>query len=247
MKAIILIVLTFVSFQISFSQKNQIPAKPKLVVGIVIDQMRYDFLYRYYDNYSEKGFKRLLKEGFNCRNNHYHYATTYTGPGHAAIYTGSIPAINGIVGNEWYELSGKLMYVAEDSTVQGVGTSSSAGKMSPRNMLTTTITDQLRLATQFRSKVIGIAIKDRGAILPAGHTANAAYWYDSQTGNWISSSYYMQELPEWVQKFNQSGRAKQFLQTWQTLQPVANYKNSEADNQLYERPLEGEKTAVFPH
>ncbi len=247
MRKIFILFVVSVSFQISFSQKTQFLAKPKLIVGIVIDQMRYDFLYRYYDNYSEKGFKRLLKEGFHCKNNHYHYATTYTGPGHAAIYTGSIPAINGIVGNEWYELSGKLTYVVEDSLVQGIGTSSLAGKMSPRNMLTTTITDQLRLATQFRSKVIGIAIKDRGAILPAGHTANAAYWYESQTGNWISSSYYMQDLPEWVQKFNQSGRAKQLMQTWQTLQVQDNYKNAEEDNQLYERPLEGKKNTFFPH
>lgn len=247
MKKIIVFAVLLLSFRISFSQKIQVPAKPKLVVGIVIDQMRYDFLYRYYDNYSERGFKRLLKEGFHCKNNHYHYATTYTGPGHAAIYTGSIPAINGIVGNEWYELSGKLTYVVEDSLVQGVGTSSPAGKMSPRNMLTSTITDQLRLATQFRSKVIGIAIKDRGAILPAGHTANAAYWYESQTGNWISSNYYMQDLPEWVKKFNQSGRAKQLLQTWQTLQAPSSYKNAEEDNQTYERPLEGEKDALFPH
>jgi len=247
MKKVFVFAILLVSFQVSFSQKIQVPAKPKLVVGIVIDQMRYDFLYRYYDSYSERGFKRLLKEGFHCKNNHYHYATTYTGPGHAAIYTGSIPAINGIVGNEWYELSGKLTYVVEDSLVQGVGTNGSAGKMSPRNMLTSTITDQLRLATQFRSKVIGVAIKDRGAILPAGHTANAAYWYESQTGNWISSNYYMQDLPEWVKKFNQSGRAKQLLQTWQTLQAPSNYKNAEEDNQSYDRPLEGENNAVFPH
>lgn len=245
MKKILVFAVLLASFQVSFSQKTQIPAKPKLVVGIVIDQMRYDFLYRYYDSYSEKGFKRLLKEGFNCKNNHYHYATTYTGPGHAAIYTGSIPAINGIVGNEWYELSGKLTYVVEDSLVQSIGTNGTAGKMSPRNMLTTTITDQLRFATQFRSKVIGVAIKDRGAILPAGHTANAAYWYESQTGNWISSTYYMQDLPEWVKKFNQSGRAKQLLQIWQLAQ--SSYKNAEEDLQTYERALEGEKSAVFPH
>ncbi len=103
------------------------------------------------------------------------------------------------------------------------------------------------LPHNFVPKVIGVAIKDRGAILPAGHTANAAYWYESQTGNWISSNYYMQDLPEWVKKFNQSGRAKQLLQTWQTLQAPSNYKNAEEDNQSYERPLEGEKNAVFPH
>jgi len=242
------IFLLLLIYGLGFAQKSQSLPKPKLVVGIVIDQMRYDFLYRYYDLYSEKGFKRLMREGFNCRNNHYHYATTYTGPGHAAIYTGSVPAINGIVGNEWYELSGKLMYVAEDSTVQGIGTDSKAGKMSPRNLLTSTITDQLRLASNFRSKVIGVAIKDRGAILPAGHSANAAYWYDSQTGNWVSSSFYMQKLPDWVEKFNASGRAKALQEkTWETLLPISQYIQSEADEQSYERNLEGENKPIFPH
>jgi len=242
------IFLFLLIYGLGFAQKTQSLPKPKLVVGIVIDQMRYDFLYRYYDLYSEKGFKRLIREGFNCRNNHYHYATTYTGPGHAAIYTGSIPAINGIVGNEWYELSGKLMYVVEDSTVQSVGTDNKSGRMSPRNLLVTTITDQLRLASNFRSKVIGVAIKDRGAILPAGHSANAAYWYDSQTGNWVSSSFYMQKLPDWVEKFNQSQRAKALQeQTWQTLLPINQYIQSETDEQSYERPLEGEQKPVFPH
>ena len=242
------IFLFLFAYSIGFAQKSKNLSKPKLVVGIVIDQMRYDFLYRYYDLYSEKGFKRLMREGFNCRNNHYHYATTYTGPGHAAIYTGSVPAINGIVGNEWYELSGKLMYVVEDSTVQSVGTDNKSGRMSPRNLLVTTITDQLRLASNFRSKVIGVAIKDRGAILPAGHSANAAYWYDSQTGNWVSSSFYMQKLPDWVEKFNALGRAKALQEkTWETLLPISQYIQSEADEQSYERNLEGENKPIFPH
>lgn len=242
------IFLFLCTYSTIFAQKNKTLAKPKLVVGLVIDQMRYDYLYRYYDKYSERGFKRLMREGFNCRNHHYHYATTYTGPGHAAIYTGSIPAINGIVGNDWYELSGKLMYVAEDSTVQSIGTDTKAGKMSPRNMLTSTITDQLRLASNFRSKVIGVAIKDRGAILPAGHSANAAYWFDYQRGKWISSSFYMDKLPMWVEQFNQSGRVENLQKNaWEILLPISQYVQSETDEQIYERPLEGEQKAVFPH
>lgn len=242
------IFLLFCAFLGAFAQKDKSLSKPKLVLGIVIDQMRYDYLYRYYDKYSERGFKRLMREGFNCRNHHYHYATTYTGPGHAAIYTGSMPAINGIVGNEWYELSGKMMYVAEDSTVQGVGTDTKTGKRSPRNLLTTTITDQLRLASNFRSKVIGIAIKDRGAILPAGHTANAAYWFDTQNGKWVSSSFYMDKLPAWVEQFNRSGRVAALQKNaWQTLLPIGQYVESETDEQSYERPLEGENKAVLPH
>ena len=178
-------------------------ARPKLVVGIVVDQMRYDYLYRYYDKYSTGGFRRLMDGGFNARNNHYHYAATYTGPGHAAIYTGSAPALNGIVGNDFYDRTlGRMLYCAEDTTVNTVGNTGSAGKMSPRNLLVTTIGDQLKLATDGRAKVVGIALKDRGAILPAGHAANGAYWFDSKDGSFISSTYYGSELPQWVQTFN---------------------------------------------
>lgn len=228
-----------------------IPNKPKLVVGIVVDQMRYDYLYRYSEKYSKGGFKRLMNEGFNCKNNHYHYAITTTGPGHAAIYTGSVPAINGIVGNEWYNpLSNRNVYVVEDSTVQTVGgkPTADAGKMSPKNLLTTTITDQLRLSNNFKSKVFGVSIKDRGAILPAGHVANAAYWFDEETGNWISSSFYMKDLPDWAKAFNaQKIPDKILAQKWETLLPIDQYTESEGDDQPYESELPEEKKPVFPH
>lgn len=236
-----------------FAQKAKtptLPNQPKLVVGIVIDQMRYDYLYRYAAKYSEGGFKRLMNEGFNCKNNHYHYASTITGPGHAAVYTGSVPAINGIIGNEWFNpMTNQMAYVVGDSTVSGVGNDGGeAGKMSPKNMLTTTITDQLRLSNNFKSKVVGVAFKDRGAILPAGHTANAAYWFDTKTANWITSTYYMKELPEWIKAFNaQKIPDKILAQKWETLFPISQYTESEADNQPYENNLAEEKDPVFPH
>src|SRR3954464_9099697 len=180
-------------------------SRPKLVVGIVIDQMRWDYLYRYYNIYkTDGGFKRFLSAGFTCENTLIPYTPTVTAAGHTCIYTGSVPAIDGIVGNEWYDKElKKEIYCANDDSVQTVGSKTvDAGQMSPKNMLVTTITDELRLGTNFKSKVIGVAIKDRGAILPAGHSANAAYWYDSQTGNFITSTYYMNELPAWVQNFN---------------------------------------------
>jgi predicted AlkP superfamily pyrophosphatase or phosphodiesterase len=187
------------------SFETSIPEKPKLVVGIVVDQMRYDFLYRYSEKYTSGGFKRLMNEGFNCRNNHYDYAPTVTAAGHAAIFTGSIPAINGIIGNEWFnQKTGKSVYCVEDSSVRTVGSDSKAGLMSPKNLLVSTITDQLRIANNFQSKTIGIALKDRGSILPAGHTANAAYWFDSKNGAWITSTFYMNDLPQWVKDFNLS-------------------------------------------
>ncbi|QMW00238.1 alkaline phosphatase PafA [Spirosoma foliorum] len=223
--------------------------KPKLVVGIVVDQMRYDYLYRYYSKFGTGGFRRLMDQGFNARNNHYHYAATYTGPGHAAIYTGSAPALNGIVGNDFYERNiGRLLYCAEDTTVTTVGNTGTAGKMSPRNLLVTTIGDQLKLATDGRAKVIGIALKDRGAILPAGHAANAAYWFDSKDGNFISSTFYQQELPQWVQAFNAQKLPEKFIsQKWETTLPMNQYTESSADDKPYEATMPGEAKAVFPH
>ncbi|OKL40981.1 alkaline phosphatase PafA [Pontibacter flavimaris] len=223
--------------------------RPKLVVGIVVDQMRYDYLYRYWSKYGNDGFKKMLSQGFNFKNTQYSYVPTYTGPGHASIYTGSVPAINGIIGNNWYDRNQKKdVYCVEDTTVQTVGSSSNAGLMSPANLRTTTITDELRLATNKQSKVVGVALKDRGSILPAGHLANGAYWFDSQSGNWITSTYYHEQLPQWVQEFNNRKLADQYLsQPWETLLPIEEYTESTADDMPWERALKGEKKPVFPH
>jgi predicted AlkP superfamily pyrophosphatase or phosphodiesterase len=242
--------LSYTGFAQSTPKKTPPLARPKLVVGIVVDQMRYDYLYRYYDKYGEGGLKRLMNEGFNCRNNHYPYALTVTAAGHSSIYTGSIPAINGIIGNDWYDpIAGKNVYCAEDSTATTVGsTNAKAGQMSPRNMLTSTITDQLQIGTNFRSKTVGIAIKDRGAILPAGHTATGAYWYDSKTGNWITSTFYTTELPKWVQEVNdQKLPAKYLKDGWKPLLPIEQYVESTPDDRPYEGKLAGNKTSTFPY
>jgi predicted AlkP superfamily pyrophosphatase or phosphodiesterase len=223
--------------------------RPKLVVGIVVDQMRYDYWYRYFDKYAEGGFKRLLRDGFNCRNHHYHYAMTVTAAGHAAVYTGSIPAMNGIIANEWFDQKlGRTVYCVDDSTVQTVGsTNPKAGKMSPKNLLVSTITDQLRIGTNFQSKVVGVAIKDRGSILPAGHTANAAYWFDTKTGNWITSDYYMKDLPNWVKNYNARKRPSELMQLgWKPLLPLDQYTESTADNKPYESKLVGTTSPTLP-
>ncbi|GAB3541814.1 alkaline phosphatase family protein [Pontibacter brevis] len=227
---------------------NVLP-KPKLVVGIVVDQMRYDYLYRYWDKYGNSGIKKLVTQGFNFKNNQYSYVPTYTGPGHASVYTGSVPAINGIIGNNWYNRQqNKMVYCVEDETVNTVGSASTAGKMSPANLLTTTITDELRLATNMGSKVIGVALKDRGAILPAGHLGNTAYWFDSPSGNWITSTFYRNDLPQWAQEFNnQKYPDKHLSQPWNTLLPIEQYTESTADNMPWEEALPGEQEPVFPH
>ncbi|WP_062543658.1 alkaline phosphatase PafA [Rufibacter tibetensis] len=229
--------------------KSKAPEKPKLVIGIVVDQMRYDYLYRYWDKYSANGFKRLVGEGFNFRNNHYNYVPTYTGPGHASIYTGTTPSMHGIIGNDWYNrATGHNIYCAEDKSVNTVGSSSQAGQMSPVNMIASTITDELKLATNQKSKVIGLSLKDRGSILPAGHAADAAYWFDGSNGSMISSTYYMQQLPAWVQAFNDRKLPNQYLsQPWTTLLPIAQYTQSTADDQAFEGTFVGEEKPVFPH
>lgn len=238
-------ILFFAGF-FSFAQQQ----KPKLVVGIVIDQMRYDYLDRYWNKFSDDGFKKIVNGGFNCKNTHYNYMPTYTGPGHASIYTGTTPENHGIIANDWYDKrQKKYVYCAEDTTVKTIGSSSKEGLMSPKNMVTTTITDQLKLNTNFKGKVIGVSLKDRGAILPAGHKADAAYWFEGKnTGKWISSSYYLNELPKWVQEVNKKNSANTYLsKPWNTLLPIAEYSESIADNNTYEGVFKGENTPTFPH
>jgi predicted AlkP superfamily pyrophosphatase or phosphodiesterase len=223
--------------------------RPRLVVGIVVDQMRFDFLYRYWDKYAKTGgFKRLLGEGFQYTNCHYDYVPTYTGPGHASVYTGATPSANGIVGNNWFEReAGKSTYVTDDPSVETVGSTSAAGKMSPRYLLTTTITDELRLAT-VESRVVGVCLKDRGSILPAGHFPTGAYWYDGLTGNFITSTFYEPELPKWVQEFNGRHRSDTLLKRpWEPLLPLAAYTESTSDDVAWENTFPGEERPVFPH
>lgn len=236
-------------FLISYSISAQVN-RPKLVVGLVVDQMRWDYLYRYHDMYGVNGFKRLLDQGFSCENTMIPYAPPVTGAGHTCIYTGSVPAINGIVANDWIEReTGMRMYCASDSTVRPVGSASLwEGQMSPRNMLTNSIADELRLATNFRSKTIGIALKDRGGIFPAGHSANAAYWFDDKTGQWITSTYYMNELPVWVQGYNDRRIPDSLMKTdWNLLYDRSKYIQSTGDDMPYERLLESDQSRTFPH
>jgi predicted AlkP superfamily pyrophosphatase or phosphodiesterase len=223
--------------------------KPKLVIGLVVDQMRWDYLYRFSGNYTSGGFKRLLSQGYSFENTLINYTPTYTAAGHTCVYTGSVPAIHGIMGNNWFDKrTGKNIYCTDDSTVLPVGSSSRAGKMSPDNLWASTITDELKMSNNFKSKVIGIALKDRGAILPAGHSANAAYWYDDAAGKFITSSYYMMQLPDWVNNFNNKDLPTGYMaKDWNTLFSIDKYILSTPDDKAYEIPIPGEKKPVFPH
>jgi predicted AlkP superfamily pyrophosphatase or phosphodiesterase len=224
-------------------------ARPKLVVGIVVDQMRWDYLYRYYNRYRSGGFRRLLDEGFTCENAFISHLPAFTAVGHTTIFSGSVPAIDGIAGNDWIDqATGKSVYCTEDSTVQPVGGTSPAGNMSPRNLLTTTITDELMLATNFQSRVVGVSLKDRASILPAGHTPTGAFWFDDIKGCFSTSTWYMKELPEWVVKFNARNEPDKLVANgWNTLYPIGTYTESTSDSAAWEGLFKGEAAPVFPH
>jgi predicted AlkP superfamily pyrophosphatase or phosphodiesterase len=200
---------------------DETPRRPRLIVVIVIDQFPYDYLTRFRPYFVARGFNLLLSgaDFINCR---YDDATTATGPGHACLFTGAYPNIHGIVGNEWYDRSlGRAVNCVEDSGTKLVETAEGPSQTrgaSPHFLLGSTWGDELRFASNFQSKVISVSLKDRGAILPGGHTANAAYWYDSATGRFVTSTYYVSALPAWVAKFNDQSPAREYCgKPWQAL------------------------------
>ncbi|MHB8400868.1 MAG: alkaline phosphatase PafA [Bacteroidia bacterium] len=223
--------------------------QPKLIVGIVVDQMRYDYLYSFSTKYGKGGFNRLMKDGFLCRNAQYNYVPTYTGPGHASIYTGTTPAIHGISANEWFDKKTKKeIYCTQDKNVKPVGSNSDAGFMSPVNLETTTVGDELKIASNNKAKVVGISLKDRSSILPAGHAADGAYWFDGSTGNFITSTFYRPDLPKWLLDFNAKKLPTQYLEIgWNTLLPLDAYTESLPDDNAFEKAPNEKDKPVFPY
>lgn len=232
---------------VSAQQSNTVAIeRPKLVVGIVVDQMRWDYLYRYQKRYTDGGFKRLLGEGFSCENTMIPYVPSVTAIGHTCIYTGSVPSIHGIAGNNFVK-EGKKVYCTDDDSVKPVGTTSEAALMSPRNLWVSTIGDEMKIASNGRAKVVGVALKDRASILPAGHNPNGAFWFDDQTGCFITSSYYMDRLPKWVEAFNGKRLPEQYLsQKWNTLYPKNTYTESTTDENEYENGIREGVKATLP-
>lgn len=224
--------------------------RPKLVVMVVVDQMRADYLDRFMPIFSPYGFKRLINSGFAYRNTKYAYLPTYTGPGHASIATGSIPAVHGIVANDWWERKEKReVYCVEDTQAKAVGLPVAAGKMSPHRLLATTLGHQVKL-TLPGSKSLAIALKDRAAILSAGHKADGVYWMEDSLGYFITSDFYAKQLPAWVVQFNQSKPAEQALkEDWTLLLGPEAYAavGCEPDDSPYESTFKGESKPVFPH
>ena len=235
----------FLMASIGYSQQIK---SPKLVVGIVVDQMCYEYLYRYYDKFCEGGFRKLMADGTNCRNTQYNYIPTYTGPGHASIYTGTTPNNHGIVANDWFDMTTKKsVNCVEDSAVTPTGTVSSYGYFSPRNLKANTITDQLKL-TYPDAKVVSMSIKNRGAILPGGHLSDGSYWYDFTSGKFITSSFFKKQLPQWVSDFNEEKLPEAYLKKeWNTIMDISLYAESGPDDSPYEHLLPGKTSPTFPY
>jgi len=239
---------TLLSIHYSNAKNNQ-TEKPKLVVAIVVDQMRYDFLENLSNRFTENGFKRLIDYGYNCKNNYFNYVPTVTGPGHASISTGSTPITHGVVGNNWYDREKKeSIYCANDSDYKHIGGDAYSGNKSPNNLLVDTFADVNKLSNNNDSKTISVAIKDRGSILMGGKTADAAYWYyGKERAQWITSNYYMNELPDWVNNFNNEDNLEKYLEDWVTFEEITNYDNYEIDDNNYEKQFKGKDNSAFPY
>ena len=221
-----------------YSQSNDIstynipPEKPKLIVGIVIDQMRQDYLERFWNNFDKNGFKKLAINGSYCKNANYNYSQTQSSPGYVTIVTGAEPSEHGIVSDYWYNpLTGNKEYCVQDHQYKVVGDKDAIGKYSPRNMLSTTFSDEVKLFNNGKSKIISISLNENGAILSGGFSANAAYWFDEKSGNWITSSYYMEKLPNWVNEVNHKKMPNEYLtREWKPMLDFQEYNNFSSDS-----------------
>ncbi len=237
------------SFNSTYSQevKTIPPEKPRIIVGIVISQMRYDYIQRFWDKLDENGIRLLVNRGTFCKNTSFNYLFSQQGVGHASIATGTTPSDHGIVGREWYlYLQDKIEQSTEDQQQKAIGGDVDNGRYSPKNLMCTTFSDELRLSNNFSSKVFSVSTEPAPGIFSAGHTANGAYWFDKRTGNWITSTYYTDSLPGWVNAFNAKRFPDIYLkEIWNPLLPMENYTESLPDDNKYETGFKGQVT--FPY
>ena len=231
--------------------ESSIPSdKPKLVIGIVVEQMRQDYIDRFWDNFGNKGFKRLAINGAYCVNANYNYALTQTAPGYATIVTGAEPCSHGIVSNYWFnKLTGeKVDCIRSDKNETAVGGSKNAdGRVTPTNMLSTTFSDEAKLFNRGKSKVISMSLSKYASVITGGYAADAAYWFDCVSGQWMTSSYYMKDLPQWVNEVNSKKMPDSYLQRqWEPMLPMEKYNEVLADSSKYEFGIDG-MYKTFPY
>ena len=228
MKFVYSVFLSLISI-CSIAQNPVIPSeKPKLIIGIVVSEMRYDYLERYWDKFGDGGFKRLLNNGTVCKNAHHDYLIAEASSGFATIATGAYPANHGLVADYWYDrLKDDIQSSIADEKAETLAGDYESGKFSPKHLKYSTFSDELRIASKFESKVISVSVDPRASVISGGHTANACFWYDDKTGNWITSSYYADSLVAWVDTFNAKAYSDLYLEnTWETLYPIGDYTES---------------------
>lgn len=217
------------------------PEKPKLVIGIIVEQLRYDQLEKFRNQFGENGIRKLINEGTYFKNASYDYMLTQSAPGHATISTGTEPSYHGITSENWYQpLKNEMISCTKDVEVDPVGGSFEAGLHSPVNLLASTFSDELKMATNGKAKVFSVGLKESPAILSAGHSANGVFWYDDKTGTWMSSTYYMNSLSPWVVDFNAQSLSESYLNNpWNLLKPVSDYTECLPDSNSYEAGFNG--------
>ena len=243
----ILVLLILVFVKLSGQGAYLPPDKPRLVIGIVVEELKYDQLEKFRDKLGENGIKRLINEGTYFKNASYEYMLTQSAPGHATISTGAEPSFHGITSDEWYvPLKNELINCTRDATVNSVGGSFESGLHSPVNLLVSTFSDELQMSTNKKSKAFGVGLRESSAIFSAGHAANAAYWFDNTTGTWMSSTYYINSLPTWVNDFNAMKFSDSYLNsTWSLLRPAKYYADCLPDSNSFEAGFN--KINYFPY
>jgi len=242
------LIIVLLSF---FSAAGQIayipPEKPKLVVAIIVEQLRYDQIEKLKNRFGEDGIRRLINEGTTFKNAVFNYVLTQSSAGHATIASGTLPSFHGITSDYWYvPLKNEIFYCTQDNEVSPVGGSYEQGLHSPVQLLTSTFSDELFLATKGRAKIFSVGLRESSAILSAGHSANGVYWFDNTTGTWMSSSYYMQELPGWVNDFNAMKLSESYLNNvWLPLKEAEAYSDCLPDSNSFEAGFGG--VCWFPY
>jgi len=242
------ILLSFISIFSTFAQTRIPPERPTLIIGIVIDQMRYEYLNRFWEKFEADGFKRLVNEGTLCKNAHYDYLFTQTAPGYATIATGTTPANHGIISNLWYErLTEKMIYSTFDEDVKPVGTDLEVGKHSVKNLKVSNLADEIALSNFKFSKIVAVSLNAYASVISAGHFAHSAYWFDCVKGYWVSNSLFCDSLPTWVREFNAKKIPELYMQRqWATLLPIEKYVESMSDNLTFEKGFD-KKMKTFPY
>jgi hypothetical protein len=248
MKRTLAIIYFFIiSFVISAQSAYIPPDKPKLVIGIIVEQLRYDQLERIRDILPDNGLKRMVNEGTYYRNVSLDYLSTQAAPGYATISTGATPSVHGIISDSWFHpFNDQMIFCVEDPASNAVGGTYETGLFSPVNLLSSTFADELQMATCGAAKVYGIGMKEIGAILTAGHAADGAFWYDNRTGTWMSSTYYCSKLPDWLMDLNAMLMPAHYLsQPWNTLMTPSLYPGCQPDSSAMERGFNNQ--AWFPY